>query len=247
MIDPEMKEYTCNMKVQARPMKRGEYNLYRGWKIPADENPDDDGFLCQRGDGSERWVPEALFLSTHFNDAGKISDGYHTFDELYEFRKLYNAALFNEWAVQGKFSVHKSKKHFDGEECFGGGWFIVVAVLPSGQISNHYKLEDWELFQVRETEKALFEFDGHTAGDVADRLFSLCAWPGKLQESEDLMLKWFAFEHLPEHLQCASRQFHATAKHVVDNTAQGPERTVALRKLLEAKDAAVRAVLHPGS
>lgn len=179
-------------------------------------------------------------------DNGTVSDGYHTFDELYEFRKLYNAALFNEWATRGKFSVHKSKKHFDGEECFGGGWFIVVAALPSGQISNHYKLEDWDLFQIRETERALVKFDGHTAGDVANRLVSLCSDPGKLQESEDRMLKWFAFEHLPEHLQCASRPFHATAKHVVDNTAPGPERTVALRKLLEAKDAAVRAVLHPG-
>lgn len=46
--------------------------------------------------------------------SGEVSDGYHTFDELYEFRKLYNAALFNEWAAQGKFSVHKSKRHFDG-------------------------------------------------------------------------------------------------------------------------------------
>lgn len=63
---------------------------------------------------------------------------------------------------------------------------------------------------------------------------------------EDRMLKWFAFKHLPEHLQCTSRPFHATAKHIVDNCEPGPERTVALRKLLEAKDAAVRAVVHPG-
>ena len=38
------------------------------------------------------------FISEHIIDKGKISDGYHTFDELYEFRKVYNAALFNEWA-----------------------------------------------------------------------------------------------------------------------------------------------------
>ena len=42
---------------------------------------------------------------------GKISDGYHTFDELYEFRKIYNACLFNEWASQNKYSVHKSRRH----------------------------------------------------------------------------------------------------------------------------------------
>ena len=100
------------------------------------------------------------------------SDGYHTFNELYDFRKQYNAALFNEWALQGKFDVHKSKKHYEGEDCFGGGWFIVVAILPSGQISNHYKLSDWDLFKIPEVEKAKYPFDGHTPQDVLVRLSS---------------------------------------------------------------------------
>lgn len=104
---------------------------------------------------------------------GDTSDGYHTFNELYEFRKVYNAALFNEWALQGKYMVHKSWKHNDGELCFGGGWFIVVAVLPTGQISNHYEAKDWDLFKVFETDKAMFEFDGHTPQDVLDRLKAL--------------------------------------------------------------------------
>jgi hypothetical protein len=101
---------------------------------------------------------------------GNTSDGYHTFNELYEFRKAYNAALFNEWAAGGKCSAHKSWRHHDGELCFGGGWFIVVAVLPDGQISNHYEAKDWDLFAVPETERALFEFDGHTGADVVERL-----------------------------------------------------------------------------
>ena len=103
---------------------------------------------------------------------GNTSDGYHTFNELYEFRKAYNIALFNEWSASGKCSVHKSWRHHDGELCFGGGWFIVVAVLPNGQISNHYEAKDWGLFQIKETEKALFEFDGHTGQDVINRLSS---------------------------------------------------------------------------
>lgn len=106
-------------------------------------------------------------------DAGDVSDGYHTFRELYDFRKMYNAALFNEWAVQGKYRVHKSKRHHDGEECFGGGWFIVVALLPGGQISNHYKLSDWDLFRLPEAEKAMFEYDGHTGADTLERLRSI--------------------------------------------------------------------------
>ena len=79
---------------------------------------------------------------------GELSDGYHTFNELYEFRKMYNAALFNEWAIIGKYNVHKSLRHHDGSKPFGGDYFIVSAELPGGQISNHYKVEDWELFEV---------------------------------------------------------------------------------------------------
>jgi predicted nucleic-acid-binding Zn-ribbon protein len=101
------------------------------------------------------------------------SDGYHTFKELYEFRKAYNVALFNEWAMQNKYDVHKSWKHNDGEECFGGGWFIVVAVLPSGQISNHYEAKDWDLFKIPEEEKAKHPFDGHTGEDVINRLINI--------------------------------------------------------------------------
>lgn len=105
---------------------------------------------------------------------GETSDGYHTFNELYDFRKLYNAALFNEWAYQDKFDVIKSKRHSDGEECFGGGWFIVMAKLPTGQISNHYELKDWDLFDVPE-HTISYVWDGHTSQDVAKRLHDYLA------------------------------------------------------------------------
>ena len=104
------------------------------------------------------------------NITGETSDGYHTFNELYEFRKVYNAVLFNEWARTDKYNVHKSTKHHDGEECFGGGWFIVVAILPTGQISNHYEMGDWDLFQIPVHGKALYMYDGHTPQDVMHRL-----------------------------------------------------------------------------
>lgn len=120
----------------------------------------------------------------------KISDGWHSFEELYEFRKIYNAALFNLWAlhfgnkvfdtadgvaVNTKYSVHKSWKHEDGEWCFGNEkkWFIVSAMLPTGLISNHYKAKDWDLFKIPEVKKALFKFDGHTSADVLTRLSGL--------------------------------------------------------------------------
>lgn len=64
--------------------------------------------------------------------------------------------------------------------------------------------------------------------------------------NEDRMLKWFEFEHLPDHLKDTSRMFHSLATDIVTDIEPGPERTVALRKLVEAKDAAVRAKLNPG-
>lgn len=64
--------------------------------------------------------------------------------------------------------------------------------------------------------------------------------------NDDRMLKWFGFEHLPTMLQAISQPFYELATKIVDTIEAGPERTVALRKLLEAKDAAVRAKLQPG-
>lgn len=109
-------------------------------------------------------------------DKGQISDGYHTFDELYEFRMLYNASLFNEWwrkdsllSVGTHHGVCKSLRHSDGKLAFGGGWFVVTAQLPTGQITNHYESKHWDLFKIPEAETAP-EWDGHTPQDVAKRL-----------------------------------------------------------------------------
>lgn len=63
---------------------------------------------------------------------------------------------------------------------------------------------------------------------------------------DERMLKWFEFEHLPNHLKDTSRMFHSLALDICSDIKPGPERTVALRKLLESKDAAVRAKLNPG-
>lgn len=62
----------------------------------------------------------------------------------------------------------------------------------------------------------------------------------------DRMLKWFKHDHLPEHLQSVSKPFGDLAETIITYIEPGPERTVALRKLLESKDAAVRAVVNPG-
>ena len=99
-----------------------------------------------------------------------LSDEYHTLQELYDFRLVYNALLFNNWHKHNEYEVYKSKKHHDGEPCFDGEWFIVVAILPTGQISNHYHIDYWDYFKIPEYEKMKDEFDGHTSSDVLDRL-----------------------------------------------------------------------------
>jgi len=60
---------------------------------------------------------------------------------------------------------------------------------------------------------------------------------------QDHIIQFFAFAHLPPHLQAVSRPFTEMAQRITETLPRNPERTVALRKLLEAKDAAVRALL----
>lgn len=55
--------------------------------------------------------------------------------------------------------------------------------------------------------------------------------------------QFFAYGHLPERLQSVSKPFGELATSILATLPRNPERTVALRKLLEAKDAAVRALL----
>ena len=108
---------------------------------------------------------------------GDVSDGYHTFAELYYYRLCYNAAFINTLVELKKLNpekykdikIAKSKKHFDNEPCYGGGWFIVVVDTPWGQFSNHYRLEHWDKFDCPIINKA-WKFDGHTMNDTIDRL-----------------------------------------------------------------------------
>lgn len=60
----------------------------------------------------------------------------------------------------------------------------------------------------------------------------------------DRMLQFFAFSHLKPELQLVSGPFYEMALHIVAELPSNPERTVCLRKLLEAKDCAVRAFLY---
>lgn len=56
-----MKQYVGTKLIKAEPMTRGKYNEYRGWKIPENENPNDEGYLVVYSDGYESWSPKKQF------------------------------------------------------------------------------------------------------------------------------------------------------------------------------------------
>jgi len=105
-------------------------------------------------------------------DKSQISDGYHTFAELYEHRHALFLALVStmpECFVMSRF-------HSDGKLCFGSyEWFIVIGELPTGdQISYHLPASLWDIAAktgVQVVEKAL-EWNGHTSEDVVNSLFT---------------------------------------------------------------------------
>ncbi|WP_300259444.1 Gp49 family protein [Clostridium sp.] len=56
-----MQSYISTKLVKAKPMTRGKYNKYRGWTIPANENPSDEGYLIEYKDGYISWCPKEQF------------------------------------------------------------------------------------------------------------------------------------------------------------------------------------------
>lgn len=99
-------------------------------------------------------------------DIGNISDGYHTFNDLYHQRAILFATICN----QNKNVSWKAKKHHDGT-MFGDNWFIIGIDTIHGQYTYHYEMKYWDKFEVKELELAP-EWDGHTDRDV-ERLLSL--------------------------------------------------------------------------
>jgi hypothetical protein len=97
-------------------------------------------------------------------NVGEVSDGFHTFNELYDHRQILFAQLMNS----NKELSWKSRKHSDGE-MFEGDWFIAGMNLPTGDITYHLEGRFWHSCQVKELTYAP-KWDGHTSKDVVKRL-----------------------------------------------------------------------------
>lgn len=96
-----------------------------------------------------------------------VSDGFHTFKQLYYQRMM----LFAVIVKQNKDKAWKSLRHEDGELCFGGGWFIVGIDTPEGSYTYHYENKYFDLFDCEILDYSK-HWDGHTEKDVT-RLLSL--------------------------------------------------------------------------
>ena len=98
-------------------------------------------------------------------NTGELSDGHHTFGELYYHRMILFVVICHTF----KDVAYKSKLHADGT--MYEDYFIVGITTPQGEYFYHYHLEHWNKFQIKELERAL-EYDGHKPSDIG-RLFSL--------------------------------------------------------------------------
>ena len=132
-------------------------------------------FAIQRavwGDGDR--IPDGRELADRLADliepatiSGETSDGYHTFDELYDHR----AKLFSVIVRDHRELAWKSRLHHDGT--MYDGMFIVGVETPRGQATYHYDVDPyWGLFDCKELDRAP-EWDGHTPAQAIDRIAAL--------------------------------------------------------------------------
>ena len=149
------------------------------WAIPTQT---DDTTMEER---LEKWRAEPYWVRSGFMAQARravaaadrsaspddLTDGYHTMAELYRQRMLWHAMFVNTATRAGTYKCVKSRRHHDGEPCFGGGWFIVQTVIDGHVVAQHYESAFWDLFHCREVETAL-AWDGSTPlqeGDVIQR------------------------------------------------------------------------------
>ena len=97
---------------------------------------------------------------------GDTSDGYHTFNELYEHRHALFSALLRCYPTE----AWKSRKHDDGS--MFDGWFIAGIHTPEGNATYHIPMRLWDAFEAHEVGNAP-AWDGHTPDDVIKRIQAL--------------------------------------------------------------------------
>ena len=103
-----LRNYIGVKQIRATPMTRLEYNNYRGWEIPDNENPDDSGYLVVYPDGYESWSPEKQFKEAY--------------------REIYEGHLSFGLAIEAlKKGLRVARHGWNGKDMF-------LFLLPAGKI-----------------------------------------------------------------------------------------------------------------
>ena len=112
------------------------------------------------------------------HNMGEVSDGYHTFNELYHHRAILFAVICNEY----RHLAWKSLQHHDPSQPMYDGMFIVGISTPMGQATYHYDIDPyWDKFNnIPEYDRAP-EWDGHTPEEAIKRIESLMNMPYNFQ------------------------------------------------------------------
>ena len=99
-MELEFAKYIGTKLIKAKPMTRGEYNAYRGWTLPKNENPDDDGYLIVYVDSDDyvSWSPKDVF-----DRAYRSCDGGMTFGGALELLKMGFKVARKGWNGKGMF------------------------------------------------------------------------------------------------------------------------------------------------
>jgi len=114
---------------------------------------------------------------THFGVAevavnpDEVSDGHHTFGELYAHRRALTAVLAAAAATAG--DSWRSKAHHPDDGPMFPGYFIVGIVFPNGPVTYHYEMEHWEDFRAVPEREHAPKWDGSTPDDSVARMLEL--------------------------------------------------------------------------
>ena len=144
-----MKKYIRLEEIRAKPMTRGEYNKYRGWKIPEDENPNDEGYLVEdldspisnhsSHDNFISWSPKSVF-----DKAYRETDGLN-FGLALEALKGGKKIARKGWNIEGMFLFLLPEKavfdkKFVGEAVWGPQ---SIRMSTKNDKGNQLVFSDW--------------------------------------------------------------------------------------------------------
>lgn len=120
----------------------------------------------------EKW--EVTIPTPEQEDTDSISDGYHTFGELYDHRRALTAALAKAapHPVDGGWEAWRSKRHHPDELPIFEGYFVVGIDLPNGTITYHYELAHWDDFAHVQELRHARKWDGASPADTVNRLLT---------------------------------------------------------------------------